>query len=64
MTREHYSMIEIDSRLLPAVPVQRFAALIPLYGQNFSLPETPGENTRQTPAGMQNEMDRCKIGAP
>jgi transcriptional regulator with XRE-family HTH domain len=43
MTREHYSMVEIGRRFLPAEPAQRFAALIPLYQQNFPLPEWPGQ---------------------
>jgi transcriptional regulator with XRE-family HTH domain len=43
MTREHYSMVEIGRRFLPAEPAQRFAALMPLYQQNFPLPEWPGQ---------------------
>jgi transcriptional regulator with XRE-family HTH domain len=43
MTREHYSMVEIGRRMLPAEPVQRFAALMPLYQQNFPLPDWPGQ---------------------
>ncbi len=43
MTREHYSMVELGKRTLPAEPVQRFAALIPLYNQPFPLPDWPGQ---------------------
>ena len=43
MTREHYSMVEIGRRFLPGEPAHRFAALMPLYQQNFPLPEWPGQ---------------------
>jgi transcriptional regulator with XRE-family HTH domain len=41
LTREHYSMVEIGRRMLPAEPVQLFAAMLPLFLENKPLPPMP-----------------------
>jgi transcriptional regulator with XRE-family HTH domain len=41
LTREHYSMIEIGRRMLPAEPAQLFAAMLPLFLENQPMPPMP-----------------------
>jgi len=41
LTREHYSMVEIGRRMLPAEPVQLFATMLPLFLEIQPLPPVP-----------------------
>ena len=61
MTREHYSMVEIGRRMLPAASAQVFAALLPLFLQNQPLPAMPEKIAESQAAEVSKLYNKAKM---
>jgi transcriptional regulator with XRE-family HTH domain len=61
LTREHYSMVEIGRRMLPAEPAQLFAAMLPLFLEIQPLPPIPDKIAESQAAEVSILYNKAKM---